>query len=102
MEKVIRDGLVAVLFAPGYGAGWYSWNLNHPQCLYDPDVVAWVEGGKIGPCPDLEEKYNSTFYSQAHTQLKIVWLKVGTVFRINEYDGAETIEVHSLDDWEVA
>jgi hypothetical protein len=26
MEKVIRDGKVAVLYSPGYGAGWYSWN----------------------------------------------------------------------------
>ena len=26
MEKVIRDGKVAVLYSPGYGAGWsYSW-----------------------------------------------------------------------------
>ena len=26
MEKVIRNGQVAVLYSPGFGAGWYSWN----------------------------------------------------------------------------
>ena len=33
MNKVIRDGKVAVLYSPGYGAGWYSWNWNHPECV---------------------------------------------------------------------
>ena len=25
MDKVVRDGLVAVLVSPGHGAGWYTW-----------------------------------------------------------------------------
>ena len=28
MEKVIRDGKVAVLYSPGYGAGWSTWCYN--------------------------------------------------------------------------
>ena len=27
MQKVIRDGKVAVLYSPGYGAGWYTWSV---------------------------------------------------------------------------
>ena len=43
MYKVIRNAKIAVLVSPGYGAGWYSWNKSHPECLFDPEVVAWVE-----------------------------------------------------------
>ena len=45
MEKVIRDGKVAVLYSPGYGAGWYSWH-DIEDLLYDPAVVEMVEKGK--------------------------------------------------------
>lgn len=30
MDKVIRDGMVAVIYSPGYGAGWSSWNRDYP------------------------------------------------------------------------
>ena len=26
MTKCIRDGKVAILYSPGYGAGWSTWN----------------------------------------------------------------------------
>ena len=42
MEKVIRDGLVAVLYAPGFGAGWFSWH-DIEDLVYDPVVVDMVE-----------------------------------------------------------
>lgn len=31
MDKVIKDGKVAVLYSPGFGAGWFTWN-NHHNC----------------------------------------------------------------------
>jgi hypothetical protein len=43
LKKVIRDGKVAVLYSPGFGAGWYSWNSSVPQCLFSPEIVAMVE-----------------------------------------------------------
>jgi hypothetical protein len=45
MDKVIRDGKVAVLYSPGYGAGWYSWHDNE-ELLYDPVIVDMVESKK--------------------------------------------------------
>ena len=41
MEKVIRDGKVAVLYSPGYGAGWFSWH-GIEELLYDPVVVGMI------------------------------------------------------------
>ena len=105
MEKVIRDGKVAVLYSPGYGAGWYSWNWNHPECVFDPNVVAMVEAGQY----DQIEAYCKTAYGTelfpgGAEQLKIEWIPVGTKFRIDEYDGYESIEYkHDPEpDWIVA
>ena len=35
IEKVVRDGKVAVLVSPGYGAGWSTWNI----CLAEDFAV---------------------------------------------------------------
>lgn len=43
LQKVIRDSKVAVLYSPGFGAGWYSWNTKHPQLLFHPKLVEMVE-----------------------------------------------------------
>jgi len=43
MDKIIRDGKVAVLYSPGYGAGWYSWNTDCKECVFNPEIVKLVE-----------------------------------------------------------
>ena len=44
MKKVIRDGKVAVLYSPGYGASWYTWNeLVSRMCFSDSELVVLVE-----------------------------------------------------------
>jgi len=39
MEKHIENNQVAVLYSPGYGVGWYSWNKDYPACLFHPIIV---------------------------------------------------------------
>jgi hypothetical protein len=34
--------------------------------------------------------------------LEIAWLTVGTMFRVHEYDGSESIEVKEEMDWMIA
>jgi len=101
MKKVIRNGKVAVLYSPGFGAGWYTWNTEHPECIYDPDVVALVEAGKNDEISDLiESKYTDDyFYSGGSSELKIAWIAEGTKFHIHEYDGSESIQF--IDDIEM-
>ena len=103
MNKVVRDGMVAVLVSPGYGAGWSSWNTKHPECLFDPVVVAWVENGKQGSCPDMEELHGwDDFYDGGSAGLRIEWIPVGTLFRIEEYDGYEQIVLNEHEEWHTA
>ena len=63
-ERVVRDGRVAVLVSPGFGAGWSTWADRElrKRLLFDPEVVAWVEGGKVGSLPDMEEKYGDDYF----------------------------------------
>jgi hypothetical protein len=99
MEKVIRDGKVAVLISPGFGAGWYSWHRELPQLLFHPKLVEMVEQGKRNDIEEemVESLFDTTktekgyFYAGGADQLKIVWVPVGTKFRIDEYDGSESI-----------
>ena len=98
MEKVIVDGKVAVLYSPGYGAGWYSWNKHLPKIVFDPAIVKLV----------LEERFDEleTFmilkypdvYLGGLKDLEVEWVKIGRLFRITEYDGNEDIEYKDDDE----
>ncbi len=101
MEKYKNeDGKIAVLYSPGYGAGWYSWNTDCKQCVFDPEIVQIVldnseddelsdEGIRLVK-EKAEEKYKR-FYSGGARDLCIEWLDEGDVFEIDEYDGYELI-----------
>lgn len=107
MDKVVRDGLVAVLYSPGYGSGWYTWNTQYPQILYDPKIVEWVEAGKPQDQLDLIEAYMESTYPDTYVgsnliQLEIEWMSVGTQFRVHEYDGSESIKYASEQKWQIA
>ena len=104
-ERVVRDGRVAVLVSPGFGAGWSSWADRElrERLLFDPEVVAWVEGGKQGSLPDMEEKYGDDyFYDGGASDLIVEWVPVGAKFRIHEYDGSESLILESEEEWFVA
>ena len=108
MEKVVRDGKVAVLYSPGFGSGWFTWNTEHPGLLYDPAVVQWVEthllarDERIDITLYLEDKYPGMYIGSNIEDLRIAWLPIGTQFRITEYDGSEGIEVQKDVSWQVA
>lgn len=93
MNKYLRDGKVAVLYSPGFGAGWYSWNKDFPQCVFDPIMVQWVLDGKVGALPEswLEYAKEDNFYPGGAKDLQVEWLQPNTQFRIDEYDGSECI-----------
>ena len=47
---------VAVLVSPDFGAGWSTWNNNHPEILFDPVVVNHLN--PLYGTPYDAEKYN--------------------------------------------
>lgn len=102
MDKVVRDGFVAVLYSPGFGAGWSTWIHDYPEVLFDPVIVGYVERGDLEPL----QTYMTLKYPDAYTGgmdgLTIAWVKEGTAFRVHEYDGNESIEIKEDMDWLIA
>ena len=97
MEKVIRDGKVAVLISTGYGAGWSTWN-GHKEMIFHPKLVEWVESEQpivvdISTILKeiLGEKEAEEIYLGGVDQLSVIWVPQGTKFKIEEYDGSEYI-----------
>lgn len=92
MEKVIRDGKVAVLYSPGYGAGWYSWH-DREELLFDPNIVKLVEDNEKDQIPSyVEQKYPGVYVcTLGADDLHIEWVPEGTAFEIDEYDGSESV-----------
>ena len=47
MERFIKDGKVAVVIAPSFGAGWSSWNSELKETLaFHPAIVQMVLDGR--------------------------------------------------------
>jgi hypothetical protein len=104
MEKLIRDGKVAVVYSPGYGAGWYTWNRVEygEELIFDPVLAAYVDENKMSEA----HSYIAMRFPQAYTggveDLSIQWIPQGTAFRIHEYDGSESIEIKENLNWVIA
>lgn len=102
MQKYIKDGQVAVLYSPGFGAGWYTWNTEYPQMVFDPKIVEFLiedADDRIGKIVKYCESAYPDSYLGGADDLSICWLPIGTEFRINEYDGSETIEIKEKTVW---
>ena len=107
MDKVIRDGQVAVLYSPGYGAGWSTWNQEYGnELVFDPGIIDLVLARKAGELPEELEAYIILKHPDAYLggvrNLEVKWIPVGTKFRIDEYDGNESVVLWDEEDWLIA
>ena len=104
MEKVICNGCVAVLVSHGFGAGWYTWNRDYPECLYNKKIVeAVLHNATTEQIHDLaHEQFGEDFYPGGADGLIVEWLPIGTRFQIDEYDGAEHLEIEDEQVWLIA
>jgi hypothetical protein len=106
MEKYIKDGKVAVLYSPSFGAGWSTWNYDElrQELLYSPAIVEMVLAGKNGDeiSKYCEKTYGDTGYFGGAKDLQVEWMPVGTKFLVREYDGSESIQYMETSVWSVA
>ena len=114
MEKVTRKtesgDEVAVLVAPGFGAGWYTWN-NHvigsEQLLFDRVIVNSVLNKEDSTdwILDITNRVDEIFGKDVYIclmgidDLEVAWIPVGTRFIVREYDGFESIETEDEINW---
>ena len=102
MEKLIRDGMVAVLYSPGFGAGFYTWNTEHEDMMFDPVLATLVLDDKMDEAHTYVTMRWPDAYAGGVDDLKVQWIPVGTDFRIHEYDGSESIEIKDVMNWTTA
>ena len=104
-EKHIVDGKVAVLYSPGFGAGWSTWAYDddtEQAMAMDRDLVlAFLDGGVDALVKITEQKYPDN-YTGGADDVVVAWLPEGTRFEIREYDGSETIRTLDNVSWWVA
>ena len=98
MEKIVRDGEVAVAVSPGFGAGWSTWaNVDPMDARFNQLFLDGKHDEAAALCDQLE-----LGYSGGARDVEIVWLPVGTEFIVTEYDGSEGLELKDETNWRVA
>ena len=108
MNKVIRDGKVAVIVSPGFGAGWSTWSYRGEEdyrdfMLFDPTLVDMIERSESAETIETYVTFvHPGTYCGGADDLTIQWLPVGTAFRIHEYDGSESVEIRDMIEWNIA
>ena len=101
--RMEKDGKVAVLYSPGFGAGWATWNDDewNPLITTHRDIVQAVLDGDKEKAGKLAEQLIREAVGKADAyvcvlgadDLKVEWLTKGSQFEIEEYDGSESIHV---------
>ena len=97
--RVVRDGKVAVIIQSGYGGGWY-YKHRTEAFLFDPVIVEMIE--KHVPRSRIYEycrKNGLDVDEWGCDDLSITWVPVSAKFRINEYDGQESVVFKLEDTW---
>lgn len=104
MAKVIKDGKVGIIYSTNYGVGWYSWH-GIKELLHNPYIISIIEDNSLDELEkgDLIESYCRKSYDikffGSCTDLKVFWIEKGKYFKIDEYDGMETIIVRDEIEW---
>ena len=93
-EKLERDGMIAVLVSPGFGAGWYSWNPDYQGLLFDKEIVEAVLAKDRAKAIAIAERKYPGCYTGGGEDLVVNWVAKGTKFEIHEYDGSESLRIN--------
>ena len=98
MEKIIKDGMVAVAVSYGYGAGWSTWNSIDPMDARFNQLFLDGNIAEVERICDAEE----LGYAGGAEDVVIEWVPVGTEFIIHEYDGSESLQIKEEFNWSMA
>jgi len=100
-----------IIYSPGYGAGWSTWLHNVPTdfaCEYEPLIEAIENEEDINAdhevmkqfTKEAEEKFDTTIYdSTMNNYFEIKEIEDDEEYKISVYDGNESVEVKSREQW---
>lgn len=101
MNKLIKDGETAVIYSPGYGAGWSTWGDAH-SCFDGELAQAIIDQLPVEEWLKIANTNWPEQYAGGLKKCKVEWIPVGTRFEIEEYDGFESIRIFGEQDGLVA
>ena len=92
---------IGIIYSPNYGAGWSPW--NGEELALDQTLAHMLN--RNASKNDIES-YCKTMYPDAYLggleDCIVEWVNKGTLFRIEEYDGSESLILDGQDTWQVA
>jgi hypothetical protein len=101
-RKLVQNGATAILYAPGPGNGWSSWNPTCEGLLYDRDIVrAVLAGDRTRAMTIAKTKYPSACVFGG-ASLQVAWVPEGARFRIEGAGGSERVVILNSDFGNVA
>jgi len=98
MKMFKKDGKTAVLVSLGFGAGFSTW--NKPEMAVDFDLVEAFLSDDMNRFEYIViEKYGESTYLGGMEDLEVEWVDEGKKFRVEEYDGNESLEIFDEEVW---
>ena len=98
MEKLYNDkGEVAVIVSGGFGAGFSTWSDVNPM---DKRYAELILNEKFDEA--IELAFSEDIFEGGIEDCYIEWIPEGEKFRIDEYDGAESLIILNIDNYYTA
>ena len=103
MNKLEKDGKVAVMISPGFGAGWSTWNSEfRDTLLFDAEIAQAVIDGDKAKATQLAMEKCPGLCAGGARDLTVEWIDKGSVFEVEEHDGSESLHIIGGRDYSVA
>ena len=99
-----NNGKIEILISPHYGAGWSTWNENYKiNIALDKRIINYYKKyGNEVPSSSLKEFLESIGYKDVFCggwkNIIIKTIQKGEKFRIDEYDGWESLITYEKDE----
>lgn len=79
-QKLERDGMVAVVYSPGYGAGWSTWNPgeHRERLIFDSEIAEAVLAGDNEKAVSIARVFCPDVYDGGSSSLTVEWVPKGS------------------------
>jgi hypothetical protein len=85
MNKLIKNGKVAVLYSPGFGAGWFTWNPTMPELIFEPAIAQFVLDEKFDELQTYVALKYPQIYDGGMMDLEVAWVPALPIRKVGRH-----------------